>query len=726
MKIFRIKSVIKNNICFQIKSLTESKSEINDKNIENQCSNGSTTKKVKNKNYSDLPKHGFHYLFHKIKTQLMPSYESDESYIKTDTITPSEVIVTLTEIIKQEFGHAGSKSEHLKNSSVHKQSEKVKVDVNLNCMKDADIELGNLFGSTDQTVEKASQSKSGVVTIDLTDDVEDDPKVDFDDFGDNGESSSNKSNIAARSKDSRLPNVGKSKSFGACISGSLKNSNVKSSSNDASVNAKSAGIKNKTSNEYDQTINQAKIVDYRKMKQYEFGCSKPTREKPHPNISKGNFEDTVYNEANAVVQNTPPRGNKRMVKSRPTGHNDVHLPGSGSTGIPIRQNLSKVSSFYRTSYTEMQANKSESKSPRAKFKSLLKTKGINQYHYAMISSERTVNKINSNRSIFGHNNIEPNSSFGNSVLPNNDILKANRSGDTFRKDQYLFAQNNLKNSAHVNVAIYDSTLQTQVPASKFRETSCSDSRGILKANAFDSTTRRSQNSRTLGKTSQANKSDKKQSSFSITDGKQTYLHSSKGTFAYKNISKKKPVAETTHNLRTSDGDYGPPKGMDGGLGSDEDLFGSDDGLDELLAKSFTDDLDYNNRLDTPGENNDLKWTQKNVMNDDGSVKDFLGNLENDLDDDTLIACCDDALSPTISVREKVPNSGISRLSRNEIPLKGVKRKLNIPDAQSKIRKPNISSSIGYSRDLGKKGKEKDGGGAKIRECPFCAKSFHSG
>ncbi|CAB4007809.1 Hypothetical predicted protein [Paramuricea clavata] len=64
-----------------MRSLTESKSEVNDKTSEiHNDSNGNTTKEVENKNYTDLPKSGIHYVSHKIKTQLITCYENDESY----------------------------------------------------------------------------------------------------------------------------------------------------------------------------------------------------------------------------------------------------------------------------------------------------------------------------------------------------------------------------------------------------------------------------------------------------------------------------------------------------------------------------------------------------------------------------------------------------------------------------------------------------------------------
>ena len=115
-----------------------------------------------------------------------------------------------------------------------------------------------------------------------------------------------------------------------------------------------------------------------------------------------------------------------------------------------------------------------------------------------------------------------------------------------------------------------------------------------------------------------------------------------------------------------------------GLGSDEDLFGSDDELDGLLAKSFVDDLDNDGHLSTQGDSSESKRIENNLIDDDGGMKDLFGNLDNNLDDPTLVAFCDDAMSPTIPIRE----SG-SRLSG---PSRGVKRKLNISDAQSKVRR----------------------------------------
>jgi hypothetical protein len=323
--------------------------------------------------------------------------------------------------------------------------------------------------------------------------------------------------------------------------------------------------------------------------------------------------------------------------------------------------------------------------------------------------------------MFSHNenklHVEASNSFEKSVYTNKGFSEVNRLDNTTKRDQLLYAKNTQKTSANMGESnsMYNNSLQTGVRGSSCRETSFSGSKGISKANTFYSSTRRSQPGHTIGKTPQSNKTNKKQNSNSTTYGKQTYLQSSEGNFAFKNISKTDAATKTTNILRASGGNCGPSKDTEGGLGSDEDLFGSDDGLDELLAKSFTDDWDYTGELGTQGDNNDSKWAQ----NDD-SMKDFLGNLDDDIDDDTLVACCDDILSPAISVRENNPSSG--RPSRNEVK-KSVKRKLNIPDAQSKIRRPNIPDNVDYSRADELCENKAD---ESIRECPFCAKSFHSG
>lgn len=115
-----------------------------------------------------------------------------------------------------------------------------------------------------------------------------------------------------------------------------------------------------------------------------------------------------------------------------------------------------------------------------------------------------------------------------------------------------------------------------------------------------------------------------------------------------------------------------------------------------------DALDNNDHLTTLGDNNESERIEKNLIDDDGFMKGLLGN---DIDDATLVACYDDLMSQTIPVMESGQHSRPSR---------GVKRKLIIPDAQSKVRRTNIDNvdhkSCNNDDDM-------------IKECPFCSKSF---
>ena len=117
---------------------------------------------------------------------------------------------------------------------------------------------------------------------------------------------------------------------------------------------------------------------------------------------------------------------------------------------------------------------------------------------------------------------------------------------------------------------------------------------------------------------------------------------------------------------------------------------------------------------TQGDSSESKRIRNNLIDDDGGMKDLFGNLDNDLDDPTLVAFCDDAMSPTIPIRESA-----SRLSG---PSRGVKRKLNISDAQSKVRRSK-NDNVAFLPDVGKSCNYDD---EMIKECPFCSKSFHSG
>ncbi|CAB4034144.1 ---NA--- [Paramuricea clavata] len=725
-----------------MKSLTESKSEVNDKTTEiHNDSNGNTTKEVKNKNYTDLPKSGIHYVSHKIKTQLITcyDYENDESYVKTDRLTPSEIGMKLTRIVEHEFGdsHDRPKPDDLKYNTVHNNRELKQVmstfDVNLNHVQDDELiqeyesslqELGN--GSTDKGLGRQSRGKSSVVKIDLTDDIQDNPKFGFDDFDVNGPNLSSQTNIATLTIDNELGMV---KSIGASV-------NVKGSyENNGLLNVKSASMKDERSSGY-KSNSQFKKEEREGVKQYKFAQTKPISADRKPCT---NFESTGYDESKVVVPSTPPRKEKQTVKSRSMGYKDVQASKSTGNSVNVRQDISKVPSFYRTSHTETQTSKPpHGNKDISKFNSLSKTKSINQHEDTRKSFGKTVYKSNNNKkvnSFYGRNDreahVEINKSIGRPVFASKDISKFDWFGNTTRKDQQLHAKNTMRNSANASKSnpIYNNShitndKQAQVQTGKLKETSCFESKYISKIDILDKATRRDQHGQGMERSSQANKGNPYRNNFYTKRDKQTDLQSSKETSAYKS----KDIAKMNITAKTSKGQSGRAlRDTDGGLGSDEDLFGSDDDLDELLVKSFTDDFDHMNcHLGTQGDSDDLKWMENDVINDDGGVKDLLGNLDNDMDDDTLVACYDDAMSPTIQVRENGPNSRLSGSSRNEMTSKGVKRKLNIPDAQSKVRRSgssNIPDNVGISRGLDKFC-ENDVD-ERIKECPFCAKSFHS-
>ena len=119
------------------------------------------------------------------------------------------------------------------------------------------------------------------------------------------------------------------------------------------------------------------------------------------------------------------------------------------------------------------------------------------------------------------------------------------------------------------------------------------------------------------------KDDPRHSNLCTTVNKETYLKTNKKTSVYEHISK---MNTSSTNLTTSGGDYRTLKDVDGGLGSDEDLFGSDDELDELLAKSVVEDMDYNGNLGTQGGKNDFRWIDKDLGHDNGNMEGLLGSL----------------------------------------------------------------------------------------------------
>ncbi|CAB4007810.1 choice-of-anchor A family [Paramuricea clavata] len=650
----------------------------------------------------------------------------------------------LTRIVEHEFGdgHDRYKPDDLKYNTVRNNRELKQVmstfDVNRNRVQDDEMiqeyesslqELGN--GSTDKGLARQSQDKSSVVNIDLTDDIQDNPKFGFDDFDVNGPNLSNQTNISTLTKDNEL---GKGKSIGASV-------NVKGSyENNGLLNVKSASMKDERSSGYNQTMksnSQFKNEEREGVKQYKFARTKPIGADRKPCT---NFESTAYDESKVVVPNTPPRKEKQTVKSRSMDYKDVQASKSTGNSVNVRQDISKVTSFYRTSYTQTQTSKPpHGNKDISKFNSLSKTKSISQHEDTRKSLGKTVYKSNNNQkvnSFYGNNDreahVETNKSIGRPVFASKDISKFDWFGNTTRKDQQLHAKNTMRNSAnasksnpiYINSSQITNDKQAQVQTGKLKETPCFESKYISKIDILEKATHRDQHGQGMERSSQANKGNPYLNNFYTTRDKQTDLQPSKETSAYKS----KDISKMNITAKTSKGQSGRAlRDMDGGLGSNEDLFGSDDDLDELLVKSFTDDFDQMNcHLGTQGDSDDFKWMENDVINNDGGVKDLLGNLDNDMDDDTLVACCDDAMSPTIQVRENGPNSRLSGSSRNEMMSKGVKRKLNIPDAQSKVRRSgssNIPNNVGISRDLDKFCK--DDADERIKECPFCAKSFHS-
>ena len=149
-----------------MKSLTDSKSETNDKTTEtNNQSNRNITKSI---NYTDLPKLGNHYASYKIKAQLLIS-GNDGSCIETDQLTVSKIGKKLNEIIKHEFGCDKSQLEDTK--ELKQNTSKFDVNRNMKDKKEYDNStqrFKNVCGSSEHSFSRQSQNMRSVVEIDLT------------------------------------------------------------------------------------------------------------------------------------------------------------------------------------------------------------------------------------------------------------------------------------------------------------------------------------------------------------------------------------------------------------------------------------------------------------------------------------------------------------------------------------------------------------------------------
>lgn len=388
--------------------------------------------------------------------------------------------------------------------------------------------------------------------------------------------------------------------------------------------------------------------------------------KPYPSISKTNCEKTVYDQSEMMVPSTPSRKERQVMKRRSVGYDDSYLQARKSSGSSVDVRKAGVSSFYRMSSGGAFESNSKSKPPYG-------------------------NKDSSKFSKSSSSQLEDREmSFKNALNERSDISKA----------KVFYGSNNRG---------------THIKATKAIGKPFCSSKDTTKFNSMPSVGNKARSDQ-RGKTGLMEKFSEDttgQNSFFTSNGKQTHLPSrNMTTFESKDISKISTFGKATGNRGTSD--CGIVKDTSCSLGSDEDLFGSDDELDELLANSLVDDLDSDGCLRTEGDSSELKRTEKN--DDDGGMEGLFGNLDNDLDDATLVACCDDVMSPTIPIRESGHNS------RHSGPSRGVKRKLNIPDAQSKISRSKIDND-GLSHGVDKSCNDDN---EVIKECPLCSKHFHSG
>lgn len=122
--------------------------------------------------------------------------------------------------------------------------------------------------------------------------------------------------------------------------------------------------------------------------------------------------------------------------------------------------------------------------------------------------------------------------------------------------------------------------------------------------------------------------------------------------------------------------------------------------------------------------NENQWiNNEDGYKEDDGLDDFITSLDSDLNDDDLVLCCDDMMSPTIPVRKNTSSARQRNCAKKDVATgghsKGVKRCLEISDGQSKIQHsdtPGTTSGPGFT-SLGKN---------VLKECPICLQHFHSG
>lgn len=356
------------------------------------------------------------------------------------------------------------------------------------------------------------------------------------------------------------------------------------------------------------------------MKQHNSRFATPTVEKSSTNFLETNVKDTFSGRISCeIARDTPPAKHRQVAKIRPLSYKEASL--------------------------------------------LKRTKSTGNRDIKQYESTRKRNCFYSMPSVGLQTNICTENSVG--IKQNQSQTKGNRYADGSTDADasqnkstrcYSYATSNKHNS--------------QVLSSTFKETSCLENKHISTVNTLTNATNIQTSSHLQsGRTSKNN-----------TGRGSTICDTRTNDASSKTVNRNERKEVTYSNLVTY-GDRCSIEDNGGGLRSDEDMFGYDDGLDEMLANSLID-----NEI---GEStsNDVKC----VDNGDG-LEEFPDNFDDDIDDDALVTCLDDVTSSQIRDLECI---NVSRA--------------NWYDSVDKCASDNKACD-----------KIED---YRIKECPFCAKSF---
>ncbi|XP_028401037.1 uncharacterized protein LOC114524114 [Dendronephthya gigantea] len=614
-----------------------------------------------NNNYVDLPKLGDHFLSH--KAQFYAFNEYDEFCMETDEHEPPAI--QIKQQSKNEFGRDKNEPNLLKhNEKIVKDNEMIEYPCSKEKMnKRSDFsnhELGKSVRSTDNDYTGSNQGSKKVIEIDLTDDIQELSGFDFDDFEfeDTGLAKETKDDLT---KDDRVQNSSEDKSTGGS-----KNINLESIIDVASH------VKDKASNRHDRTLksnNQSKKgrIDQRQHKKENTSMKDGNSIKI---VSTKSLKSIVCHDSKDVVPNTPPKIGRHVENSWDYKAPLEQTSRAVDNSVIARQRSPKFNSFSEAIRVSKSVNErknipnnSENTSQRetkpqtyTSTKTPLTTRkeeaGIDKSSNESLKESHIPHGISLRDSVFSKN-------YGSEFKTANEMYSLNRKNDPKVQDF---------TNRYVGVSH---------PPKR---------QGIFKEESGKNYSESKSFHLTQNKQSYEDKRKPKQTP---EGGKQNAISTS-SFYTSSHKLKQSKCDNSTNNSRLD--------GNDGHLESDEDLFGSDDGLDEILATSFIEGMDENDQGDT----------KRLGGTDNDGIDDLLANVDEDIDDGTLVACCDEAMSPMIPVRQ---NSSTSRYSgsvqvKNENLSKGVKRRLDIPYGQSKLRKSDISD-------------------VSLEECPFCAKQFHS-